>query len=190
MATLIPALGSCLSKMTSGEKRFANRLEDKLEDDYLLWYDVPIGRSGVHPDFIVLHPMRGILILEVKDWRLDTIQSMDKVSTTLLTQQGIKSVANPLEQARHYAHTVCHLLERDAQLLKLKVENMLVNLPFRGVTVWSSLTLLVSSSKVLTLAKCCLNIVLFVKMKCWSIPTLNFFRNDYGACLNTLLIRG
>ncbi len=118
MATLIPALGSCLSKMTSGEKRFANRLEDKLEDDYLLWYDVPIGRSGVHPDFIVLHPMRGILILEVKDWRLDTIQSMDKVSATLLTQKGIKSVANPLEQARHYAHTVCHLLERDAQLLQ------------------------------------------------------------------------
>lgn len=38
MAILIPALGACTSRMTSGE-----RLQDKLDDDYLLWYDVPVG---------------------------------------------------------------------------------------------------------------------------------------------------
>ena len=32
--------------MTSGERRFAERLEAKLEDDYLLWYDVPRGGSA------------------------------------------------------------------------------------------------------------------------------------------------
>ena len=37
MATLIPALGTCVSRMTSGERRLAERLEQKLEDDYLLW---------------------------------------------------------------------------------------------------------------------------------------------------------
>jgi hypothetical protein len=35
MATLIPALGTCLHRMTAGEKRLAERLEKKLEDDYL-----------------------------------------------------------------------------------------------------------------------------------------------------------
>ena len=35
MSTLIPSLSSCLSRMTPGEKRFAQRLEAKLEDDYL-----------------------------------------------------------------------------------------------------------------------------------------------------------
>jgi hypothetical protein len=55
MATLIPAIGSCVSRMTSGEKRFANRLEDKLEDDYLCWYDVSIGERTQHPDFVVFH---------------------------------------------------------------------------------------------------------------------------------------
>jgi hypothetical protein len=69
MATLIPALNSCLSQMTAGEKRLAARLEAKLEDDYLLWYDVPIGPKQLHPDFIVLHPSRGLFILEVKDWK-------------------------------------------------------------------------------------------------------------------------
>jgi hypothetical protein len=61
MATLIPALGTCVSRMTSGERRLAERLEQKLDDDYLLWYDVPIGPKQTHPDFVLLHPRRGLL---------------------------------------------------------------------------------------------------------------------------------
>lgn len=75
MATLIPAIGSCAGRMTPGERRLAERLEQKLEDDYLLWWDVPIGPKQTRPDFVVLHPRRGALVLEVKDWRLDTIRS-------------------------------------------------------------------------------------------------------------------
>jgi hypothetical protein len=37
MAKLLPAIGSCVSRMTPGEKRLAYRLEEKLEDDYLCW---------------------------------------------------------------------------------------------------------------------------------------------------------
>jgi superfamily I DNA/RNA helicase len=50
MATLIPALGACVSRMTSGEKRLAERLEQNL-DDYLLCDDVAIscGRPGEAP---------------------------------------------------------------------------------------------------------------------------------------------
>jgi superfamily I DNA/RNA helicase len=43
MATLIPALGAYVSRMTSGERRLGERLEQKIDDDYLLWYDVPVG---------------------------------------------------------------------------------------------------------------------------------------------------
>jgi len=35
MATLIPALGACVSRMTGGERRLAERLEQKLDADYL-----------------------------------------------------------------------------------------------------------------------------------------------------------
>ncbi len=41
MATLIPALSTCLARMTSGEKRLAERLEQKLDADYLAWYAQP-----------------------------------------------------------------------------------------------------------------------------------------------------
>ena len=117
MATLIPSLNSCLSRMTPGEKRFARCLEAKLEDDYLLWYDVPVGTTGFHPDFIIMHPRRGLLILEVKDWKLDSIRRMDKARASILTNTGIKEVYNPLEQARIYAHEVTNLLEKDPALI-------------------------------------------------------------------------
>ena len=64
--------------MTSGERRLAERLEQKLDADYLLWYDVPVGPKHAHPDFVVMHPRRGILILEDKDWKLSTVQQADK----------------------------------------------------------------------------------------------------------------
>jgi hypothetical protein len=117
MATLIPSYSACASRMTPGERRFAQRLESKLEDDYLCWYDVPIGQSMRHPDFVVLHPKRGLLILEVKDWKLDTIQSISKSDVSLLTPKGLKRAANPLEQARQYAHAVVNVLEKDPQLV-------------------------------------------------------------------------
>lgn len=116
MAALIPAIGTCVSRMTSGERRLAYRLEQKLENDWLIWYDVPLGPRNVHPDFVVFNPHRGLLVLEVKDWKLDTIQEMDRQSATILTSQGLKRTVNPLEQARQYAHEVSNLLQKDSQL--------------------------------------------------------------------------
>ena len=83
MAVLIPAIGSCASRMTNGERRLAERLEQKLDDDYMLWYDVPIGPLQTHPDFVIIHPRRGILILETKDWRIDTVRVASKQSWTV-----------------------------------------------------------------------------------------------------------
>lgn len=118
MATLIPAFNCCARRMTAGERRFAHRALEKLEDDYLCWYDVPVGPRALHPDFVVLHPRRGLLVLEVKDWKLETIKGADKSSFTLLTDRGQTTVANPLEQARQYAHTITSHLERDPLLLR------------------------------------------------------------------------
>ena len=118
MATLIPALGACVSHMTGGERRLAERLEQKLDADYLLWYDVPMGPRNAHPDFCVMHPRRGILVLEVKDWKLSTIGQADKQTWTIIPDGIPKTVINPLEQARQYAHQVVGALERDPQLVQ------------------------------------------------------------------------
>ncbi|WP_439114473.1 3'-5' exonuclease [Hydrogenophaga sp.] len=118
MATLIPAIGSCVARMTSGERRTAERLEQKLDDDYLLWYDVAVGPRHQHPDFVVMHPRRGILVLEVKDFRLSTLIQANKQTWDIHGDAGPKTIPNPLEQARQYAHQVVNALERDPQLVQ------------------------------------------------------------------------
>lgn len=117
MATLIPSLGACAARMTAGERRLAERLEQKLDDDYLVWYDVPVGPKRSHPDFVVLHPRRGLLILETKHWKLETIQHATRQAWEIIADGRLKVVINPLAQARHCAIQVVNALERDAQLV-------------------------------------------------------------------------
>jgi hypothetical protein len=116
LATLIPSRNSSLPQMTSGEKRFSERLEQKLEDDYLLWYDVAIGPRQRRPDFIVFHPRRGLLVLEVKDWKPGTIQQADRTLFTLLTGSSSVKEHNPLMQARDGANEIYKVLAQDPAL--------------------------------------------------------------------------
>jgi hypothetical protein len=76
-----------------------------------------VGPKQAHPDFVVLHPSRGLLILEVKDWRLDTVRRTDRQTWEIFPGGQPKNVANPIEQARHYAHQVVDALSRDKQLV-------------------------------------------------------------------------
>lgn len=117
MATLIPTLNSCLSRMTLGEKRFARVLETKLENDYYCWYDVPVGKKALHPDFIILHPARGVLVLEVKDWKPTTLVQLNPEEAILQLDTGQVKTKNPLLQARNNIYQITYLLERDPQLV-------------------------------------------------------------------------
>ncbi|MDP2367304.1 3'-5' exonuclease [Rhodoferax sp.] len=70
MATLIRAISTCVARMTSGERRVAQRLGHKLDDDYLLTADdrdddgIPLikpiscGREGQAPTIIKLPSLR------------------------------------------------------------------------------------------------------------------------------------
>ncbi len=117
MATVIPSL-STIRGMTPGERRLGQRLESLLEDDYTVWYDIPLGRQRRYPDYIILHPGRGLLFLEVKDWKLDTLKCLTPRDAEIYTQQGLKTVSNPLEQARQCALVAINRLQRDPHLMQ------------------------------------------------------------------------
>ena len=117
MAIFLPALSSKNLKLTPGERRFGTCLMRKLEDDYHVWVNVPVGPKQFRPDYVVLHPGRGILVLEVKDWKLPTIRAMSRFSVDLMVDRGPVTEVNPLEQARGYAIEVTRLLERDPLLV-------------------------------------------------------------------------
>ena len=59
---------------TPGEEKTFNILK-KLSDDCRVWYEVVLGVRSRKPDFLVVDPNRGIVILEVKDWGKSTIRA-------------------------------------------------------------------------------------------------------------------
>jgi hypothetical protein len=77
MAQFFPTRTTCRFD-TPGERRLAERLEKKLEDDYLCWFNIPVGPKALQPDFVLMHPLRGVLVLEVKDWKQGSIQNSDR----------------------------------------------------------------------------------------------------------------
>ncbi|MFC4729704.1 3'-5' exonuclease [Coralloluteibacterium thermophilus] len=116
MATTIPGRNSWPTRMQAGERRFATRLDEKLEDDYLVWVSVNIGPRRREADVVVLHPQRGLLVLEVKDWKPDTLHRIDRTSAELLTERGLVTTLNPVLQARQYMLELQTVLERDPAL--------------------------------------------------------------------------
>lgn len=117
MAILIPSLATCEADMQSGEKKIANIIRSKLDDDCYCWYNVAVGKEHEHADFIILNPKWGILVLEVKDWNIETIIEADKDSFTLHCNTGRIRHKNPLEQARKYAFSIKDKLMTDECLL-------------------------------------------------------------------------
>lgn len=135
MATLIPTLGSARFD-TRGELRLAERTRDFMEDNTCIWHNLPIGPRGRHPDFVIAHPGQGLLVLEVKDWRLDTILSATKMEVELLTDRGPVRQINPLEQGRAYMFEVVRVLERDEPLV---YDNAQAIFKGREMPVWRRL---------------------------------------------------
>ncbi len=116
MATLIHSIHEAVQRATPGERRFGQRLQSHLEDDYLVWYNVPVGRSRRYPDFMVLHPQRGLLVLEVKDFKVADLRRLEKVRWEVVRGGKPATEASPLEQARQIALAVMDQLKEDPQL--------------------------------------------------------------------------
>ncbi len=99
MAFTVPerlAAGGCTT--TTGERKVFDALRDHLPEDYLVYYDIRV--NGRHPDFVVIGPDLGLVVLEVKDWRLATIAGTTGEGVLLRTPGGDRIVRHPLRQAR------------------------------------------------------------------------------------------
>lgn len=66
MARFLTPITNNSGKMQAGERRFAKRLEQLLEDDYQCWYDLPVGKRQRYADFIIVHPLRMAWLSQVK----------------------------------------------------------------------------------------------------------------------------
>jgi hypothetical protein len=101
-----------------GERYTLHQLKRCLSDDYMVWHDIPIGPRARQPDFVILSPRRGLLILEVKHWAKSTLLACNRDSIEIQTPSGSKTVDHPLVQARKYAMELNDVLEQDPVLIQ------------------------------------------------------------------------
>lgn len=94
----IPALAE---SVTRGERKAFVALRDHLPDDYLVYYDIAV--QGRHPDFVIVGPDLGLVVLEVKDWRLSSICEVGPAGVRIRTADGELVVSDPIRQVRDHA---------------------------------------------------------------------------------------
>lgn len=112
--TVPETLASLDGRVTLGERKVFVALRDHLPEDYLVYYDIPV--DGGHPDFIIVGPDLGLIILEVKDWRLENILEITSDRTRLRGPDGELSLNNPVRQVRNYLLRTVNALNRRPRL--------------------------------------------------------------------------
>ncbi|KGM98318.1 DNA helicase II [Clostridium novyi A str. 4552] len=112
MAIMIPESISALESVTSGEKKVFKILKDLLPENNIIWFDLRVNRR--YPDFIILSPKLGIVVLEIKDWEIKSIESADINEFKLKT---LGNCVNPIKQARTYMFNIINELKKDKKLI-------------------------------------------------------------------------
>mgnify|MGYP000896848741 CR=1 FL=1 len=87
-------------------------LKYALPDNYYVFWNVRVKNH--YPDFIILEPNSGLIILEVKAWKLGTISSANVKNYHFKPDNEIK--INPFEQARGYANDLSNFLKKEKRL--------------------------------------------------------------------------
>lgn len=129
------------AKATRGEERTYNLLK-KLPDDYLVYYEPKIDNS--HPDFIVIAPDLGVIVIEVKGWYLDDIIRASDSEVTVIFDRFERKEVHPLEQARRYQWRLVDACKNNPKYSQLlHQDGMLKNrftFPFAHFVILSNIT--------------------------------------------------
>ena len=66
----------CSLVANEGERKVFRFLREVVWPDleFIGWYEPAIGEQGLEPGFVLFGNHEGLLVLEVKDWRIDQIE--------------------------------------------------------------------------------------------------------------------
>ncbi|MBM6385230.1 MAG: AAA family ATPase [Paenibacillus sp.] len=115
MANTVPE--AIPKKATAGERLLFETLKIHLPEDYIVYYEPEI--RGRRPDFVIIGPDLGLLVLEVKDYTKGTLHQLNRDEWTLRNTAGeLVTARNPLKQSRDYAFLIAEQLKKDKNLIK------------------------------------------------------------------------
>jgi hypothetical protein len=114
MAQTIPT--ALLSGVSRGEDRLFQILK-RLPDDVIVYHEPLVGSR--HPDFVIILPTLGILLIEVKGWYLSNIVAADSKEVRIREDEKEDIRAHPLRQVRDYKFRLLDECAKDKQFSKL-----------------------------------------------------------------------
>lgn len=84
---------------TSGENKIADLLANNLPNDYLIYLQPNLASN--RPDIVIFHPLKGIFVIEVKDWKPERFY---KKNSKIYKKDsgGDIEIASPSEQLSRY----------------------------------------------------------------------------------------
>jgi hypothetical protein len=117
MAYMVPEV--IRTSAIAGERLLFRTLKDHLPSDYIVYYEPEI--HGRRPDFVIIGPDLGLIVLEVKDYTKSTLFKINHDEWQLHTSTGrLETVKNPFNQARDNARHFVNQLKKDQNLIQLE----------------------------------------------------------------------
>ncbi len=86
-----------LENPTEGERKVFRFLREaaRPNSEFIGWYEPAIGEQGREPDFILFGNHHGLLVLEVKDWRIGQIEKVDSLNLKIWIGRKEENRTNP-----------------------------------------------------------------------------------------------
>lgn len=103
MAFMIPETLNGLNDTTAGERKLFDLFRKSLSDTCIVRYEMIIGERHYRPDYVLVDPTRGILIVEIKDWAITSIlKATSKQFYVRYSSGRTEYQPNPYEKCQIY----------------------------------------------------------------------------------------
>ena len=113
MAKLIGSISSD----NFGEKLFIEKMQEYLDDNHIIYWNRQV--YGREFDVCILLPNKGILVVELKGWREETVLRVENnESIVIMTDEG-EQLASPQKQARGYRFSIERLIRQNIRKFPL-----------------------------------------------------------------------
>lgn len=124
---------------TEGEKSVFAVLQ-ALPDDVLVFYEPIVKRR--YPDFVIIHPSLGVLVIEVKGWRTGWLQDVNADEVRYLMAGQQRTDWHPIKQARQYQNRLMSLCQANPYSRELLMKDG------RFLFAFGSLAILTGASRI------------------------------------------
>lgn len=115
MAEMIPE--SLPSGRPKGERRLFDVLQ-YLPDDYIVYHEPFIAQR--YPDFVVICPDLGLMVIEVKGWTANSIERADSNQVIISTGGLPEAREHPLIQAKNYKFRLMNTFKDDPAIAPIR----------------------------------------------------------------------